>query len=136
MLRATGRSVEVQNYIDNTGVQVADVVVGFHYLEKKSLAEIEKLASGERFDYVCWDLYARVSAYYKQNPESLTWRQATLHAIEAGDGETAKLAHTIADAIVLAHLETMRRLGIIYDVLPRESEILHLEVLGGGIPVA
>ena len=127
MLRASGDAVEVQNYIDNTGVQVADVVVGFHYLEKQSVAEVAALARGPRFDYVCWDLYARVSQYFKEHPETEKWRSETLHAIEANEGAQAEMAHVVADAIVLCHLATMRRLGIIYDVLPRESEILHLK---------
>jgi arginyl-tRNA synthetase len=127
MLRATGRRVEVQNYIDNTGVQVADVAVGFAHLEGKSPEEVQRLADGEKFDYLCWDLYARVSAYYKERPEALNWRQAALHAIEAGEGEIAEVARIVADAIMLAHLRTMRRLGITYDVLPRESEILRLK---------
>ena len=58
MLRAIGENVEVQNYIDNTGVQVADVVVGFRHLENKSPAEIRELIETTRFDYVCWDVYA------------------------------------------------------------------------------
>ncbi len=129
MLRARGNQVEVQNYIDNTGVQVADVVVGFHYLEKKSVAGVQALLADPavRFDYYCWDLYARTSSYYKQDEEALKWRSATLHAIEAGEGEIAELAHLVADAIVKAHLKTMLRLGVEYDVLPRESEILHLK---------
>jgi arginyl-tRNA synthetase len=128
MLRARGHQVEVQNYIDNTGVQVADVVVGFHYLEQKGPADVQALIDDPqaRFDYYCWDLYARTSAYYKDHPESLAWRTATLHAIESGEGEVAELAHLVADAIVQAHLATMLRLGVEYDVLPRESEILHL----------
>ena len=129
MLRAGGKRVEVQNYIDNTGVQVADVVVGFHYLEKKTLADVQALLADPavRFDYYCWDLYAHTSSYYKDHPESLPWRSATLHAIEAGEGEVAELAHLVADAIVKAHLKTMLRLDVEYDVLPRESEILHLK---------
>jgi arginyl-tRNA synthetase len=129
MLRSGGQRVEVQNYIDNTGVQVADVVVGFHYLEKKSLADVEALLADPavRFDYYCWDLYAHTSSYYQDHPESLAWRKDTLHAIEAGDGEIAELAHMVADAIVEAHLKTMLRLDVEYDVLPRESEILHLK---------
>ncbi|MFB3779374.1 MAG: arginine--tRNA ligase [Bryobacteraceae bacterium] len=127
MLRASGRRVEAQNYIDNTGVQVADVVVGFHYLEKKSAAEVARLAAADRFDYLCWDLYARVSSHYQGNPEALKWRQDALHAIEEGEGELAELAHIVADAIVGCHLKTMLRLGVEYDVLPRESEILHLK---------
>ncbi|MDQ6759050.1 MAG: arginine--tRNA ligase [Acidobacteriota bacterium] len=129
MLRAIGHTVEVQNYIDNTGVQVADVVVGFEHLQKATLDQVRALAANpdSPFDYLCWDIYARTSAHYKEHPEALALRQQTLHAIEAGADGTAKLAHLIADAIVNAHLATMMRLGIEYDVLPRESEILHLQ---------
>jgi arginyl-tRNA synthetase len=129
MLRARGNRVEVQNYIDNTGVQVADVVAGFHFLEQKTPSDVGALITSEdtRFDYVCWDLYARTSQYYKDNPDALAWRAATLQAIEAGEGELAELAHLVADAIVNAHLTTMLRLNVQYDVLPRESEILHLQ---------
>jgi arginyl-tRNA synthetase len=127
MLRAIGRNVEVQNYIDNTGVQVADVVVAFEHLEKKSPADVRKLIETTRFDYLCWDLYARMSGYYADHPEALEWRKATLHAIESGEDATSELAHLVSDAIVRAHLATMYRLNIEYDVLPRESEILHLK---------
>lgn len=129
MLRKRGRLVEVQNYIDNTGVQVADVVAAFHYLEKKTTAQVERLVADPdvRFDYLCWDFYARISGYYKEHPEALAWRSETLHAIEAGQNELAALGGVVADAIVRAHLRTMYRLGIEYDVLPRESEILHLK---------
>ena len=128
MLRARGRRVEVQNYIDNTGVQVADVVVGFHRWKGQSPDEVARLArEHERFDYLCWDLYARISAYYHKDPSALAWRQETLHAIEAGEGAAAEMAHIISDAIVRCHLKTMWRIGVVYDVLPRESEILHLE---------
>src|SRR5205085_6691083 len=128
MLRACGRRVEVQNYIDNTGVQVADVVVGFHHLENKNLADVKALLADPavRFDYYCWDLYARISSYYKEHPESLAWRGRMLHSIEAGEGELAELAMLVADSIVEKHLATMLRLGVEYDVLPRESEILRL----------
>ena len=128
MLRALGNTVEIQNYIDNTGVQVADVVAGFHYLEKKTPAEVAALLQDEQpFDYLCWDLYARTSQYYKDHPEALGWRAETLHSIESGHGELAEMAHLVSDAIVNAHLATMLRLNIQYDVLPRESEILHLQ---------
>jgi len=127
MLRAIGRNVEVQNYIDNTGVQVADVVVAFEHLEKKSPADVRRLIETTRFDYLCWDLYARMSGYYADHPEALEWRKSTLHAIESGEGSTSELAHLVSDAIVHAHMATMYRLNIEYDVLPRESEILHLK---------
>ncbi|PYT13969.1 MAG: arginine--tRNA ligase [Acidobacteria bacterium] len=128
MMRAAGGTVEVQNYIDNTGVQVADVVVAFRHLEKRTPAEVCALVAGPaRFDYVCWDLYTKISSYYEEHPDATAWRQETLHAIEAGEGVEAELAHLISDAIVVAHLNTMWRLNIVYDVLPRESEILHLK---------
>jgi arginyl-tRNA synthetase len=126
LLRFAERDVDVQNYIDNTGVQVADVVVGFLHLEKKSRAEIELLAGQPRFDYYCWDLYARVSQWYEQDKQNLQVRLKTLHEIEEGGNETAALADLISVAVLKRHLETMERLDIEYDFLPRESEILHL----------
>jgi len=126
LLRYAGREVDVQNYIDNTGVQVADVVVGFLYQEKQSRAEIEQLASQPRFDYYCWDLYARASQWYEQDKQNLQVRLKTLHEIEAGGNETAALADLISVAVLRRHLETMDRLDIEYDFLPRESEILGL----------
>jgi len=126
LLRYAGREVDIQNYIDNTGVQVADVVVGFIHLEKKSRAEIEALARAPRFDYYCWDLYARVSQWYEQDKQNQQARIETLHAIEDGASETAAIADLISTAVLRRHLETMDRLDIEYDFLPRESEILHL----------
>ncbi|MFZ0318597.1 MAG: arginine--tRNA ligase [Candidatus Sulfotelmatobacter sp.] len=126
LLRFAGREVDIQNYIDNTGVQVADVVVGFTQIEKKSLAEIQALASQPRFDYCCWDLYARVSRWYEQDKQNLQVRAKTLHAIEDAASETAAIAELISTAVLRRHLETMDRLDIEYDFLPRESEILHL----------
>ena len=126
LLRFAGREVDVQNYIDNTGVQVADVVVGFVHLEKKSRAEIEQLARQPRFDYYCWDLYARTSQWYGENKENLQVRLQALHAIEEGGNETALIADLISVAVLRRHLETMDRLDIEYDFLPRESEILRL----------
>ncbi len=126
LLRYADREVDVQNYIDNTGVQVADVVVGFIHLEKKSRSEIEQLARQLRFDYYCWHLYARVSQWYEQEKENQKARIETLRAIEAGNNDTAAIAELISVAVLRRHLETMDRLDIEYDFLPRESEILHL----------
>ena len=126
LLRFAGREVDIQNYIDNTGVQVADVVVGFTQIEKKSLPEIQALASQPRFDYYCWDLYARVSQWYEQDRQNLQVRAKTLHGIEDASSETAAIAELISTAVLRRHLETMDRLDIDYDFLPRESEILHL----------
>jgi len=126
LLLYAGREVDVQNYIDNTGVQVADVVVGFLYLEKKSRVEIEQLAAQPRFDYHCWDLYARVSHWYAEDKQNQQARAKMLHEIEIGNNETSLIADLISVAVLRRHLETMDRLDIEYDFLPRESEILHL----------
>jgi arginyl-tRNA synthetase len=126
LLRSAGREVDVQNYIDNTGVQVADVVVGFTHIEKKSRGEIEALTRQPRFDYYCWDLYARVSQWYAEDKQNLQVRSQTLHGIEDASTETAAIAELISVAVLRRHLETMDRLDIEYDFLPRESEILHL----------
>ena len=126
LLRYAGREVDIQNYIDNTGVQVADVVVGFMHLEKKSRTEIEVLTRQSRFDYYCWDLYARVSQWYETDPQNKQIRLQTLHAIEDARSETAAVADIISTAVLRRHLETMDRLDIEYDFLPRESEILNL----------
>jgi arginyl-tRNA synthetase len=127
ILRHAGGRVEVQNYIDNTGVQVADVVVGFLHMERKSAADVRRLAAAPRFDYLCWDLYARVTQFFEEDKTRLALRGEILKAIEDGRGEAAEIAHLVADAIVACHLRSMARLGITYDLLPRESEILQLK---------
>jgi arginyl-tRNA synthetase len=129
LLRFRGHSVEVQNYIDNTGVQVADVVIGFAHLDKKSLEDVQKLVeggSGQRFDYYCWDLYARVSQFYAEKPEALSLRSETLKTIEEGNGELAQMADLVSHTITRLHLETMQRINVRYDLLVQESEILRL----------
>jgi arginyl-tRNA synthetase len=133
----SGYDVGVQNYIDNTGVQVADVVVGLVHLEGKTVESTRELftelmETNTRIDYYCWDLYARVSQWYTGTTDAAELaarkklRLDTLHALEAGDNETAEIADLVATSVLRRHLETMERLGIEYDFLPRESEILSL----------
>ena len=122
LLQARGHEVLTQNYIDDTGVQVADVIVGFEQLEKKSLAEVRAIDS--RFDYYCWDLYARVFEWYGEVKERKALQAETLHAIEKHEGPTAELGEHVAARIVRAHIATMARLDIGYDLLVRESDIL------------
>jgi arginyl-tRNA synthetase len=124
VLRHRGRDVGIQNYIDDTGVQVADVVVGFLHIEKKGLAEVERIEG--KFDDYCWDLYARVGDFYAEDPARRRLQAETLHAVEAGDNETARLAAYVAARIVDCHLDTMERLAIRYDLLAHESDILRL----------
>ncbi len=126
-LRYRGENVEVQNYIDDTGVQVADVVVGFLHLEHKSFEDVKAIAEGdERFDYVCWDLYARVSDYYAEDRDRTRLRENTLKAIEENTEPEGPLGAYIAERIVRCHLATMERIDVRYDLLPWESDILRL----------
>jgi arginyl-tRNA synthetase len=125
-LRFRRRDVEVQNYIDDTGVQVADVVVGFRHLEHLDLDAVRALADSTRFDYYCWDLYARVTEWYDQDKTRLAVRAETLHEIEHGSDPSASLGAFVADRIVRCHLVTMARLGIDYDLLTWEGDILRM----------
>ena len=127
LLRHSGRRVEVQNYIDNTGVQVADVVLGFLHLEKKSLAEVRALTEEPKFDYLCWDLYTRVTLFLAEDKARLELRGQILKEIEEGHGDAAKMGEIVATAINYCHLHTLDRLGIDYDLLTQESDILHLK---------
>ena len=131
----SGCAVGVQNYIDNTGVQVADIVVAIQHIKGLNLTETrewltEQLESNIRLDYICWDLYAQVSQWYDADPNEAPARKKfrldTLHELEAGGNETADIAELVSTGILRRHLQTMQRLGIEYDFLPRESEILHL----------
>jgi arginyl-tRNA synthetase len=127
LLRHGGVPVEVQNYIDDTGVQVADVVVGFQHLEHKTLDDVRAIADATRFDYYCWDLYAKVTEWYDADKARLKIRSETLHAIEHGGNDTAALGAFIADRIVRCHLKTMARLNVDYDLLTWEGDILRLK---------
>jgi arginyl-tRNA synthetase len=133
----SGYALGVQNYIDNTGVQVADVVVGLTKLKGMNLDDVKQWVSAcQRLgptpvDYLCWDLYAEVSKWYEEDPEEIAERKKlrldTLHELEVGGNATSEIAEYISMAVLKRHLETMQRLGIEYDFLPRESEILHLK---------
>ncbi|MDX1644207.1 MAG: arginine--tRNA ligase [Thermoanaerobaculia bacterium] len=125
VLERVGYDVEVQNYIDDTGVQLADVVVGFLDLERRTLDEIAALP--EPFDHHCWDLYAEVGRWYEEDGERLALRRRTLHELESGEGERAEVGRLVARRVVARHLATMDRLSIGYDLLTHESAILTLD---------
>ena len=132
-LRRLGRRVEVQNYIDDTGVQVADLVVGFRVLRGEELVDVRAkydegllAARGERFDVLAWDLYAEVTRFYEGDHERLAHRNETLHAMETGSNPVAELAAYVAQRMVRHHLRTMDRIAVRYDLLPKESDILAL----------
>ena len=127
ILRHAGNRVQIQNYIDNTGVQVADVVIGFLRMEQRSAVGVKMMVHEPKFDYHCWDLYAKATHFFAEDKvRAAKLRGETLRAIEEDKGEDAEVAQVIADAIVSCHLRTMARLDIGYELLARESEILHL----------
>ena len=129
LLRFQGRPVEVQNYIDDTGVQVADVVVGFSELEGRDLDAVRALAdsAAPSFDYYCWDLYARVTEWYAGDESRLEVRRRVLHDVEHGGNARADMAALVADRIVRCHLRTMARMNVDYDLLTWEGDILRLQ---------
>jgi len=127
VLRFRGTPVEVQNYIDDTGVQVADVIVGFKEIEGLTLADVERIASTTRFDYYCWDLYSRVTEWYDADKARLDIRAKALHDLEHGGTDVSAMGALIVDRIVRAHLRTMARLNIEYDLLTYEGDILRLK---------
>src|SRR5262249_23552761 len=97
VLRFCGTPVEVQNYIDDLGVQVADIVVGFRALEQQTLDGVRDIADTTRFDYYCWDLYSRVTEWYEADRSHLAMRAAALHDLEHGIGETAAIGAFVVD---------------------------------------
>lgn len=124
-LRANGYPVEIQNYIDDTGVQLADVVVGFLDLRKMSLEDVAEIP--EPFDYLCWDLYGEVGRWYEEDSEHLEYRRITLRQLEEGEGERADMGRLVCRRVVRRHLATMRRIDVPYDLLTHESAILGLD---------
>ncbi len=136
-LRQLGRRVEIQNYIDDTGVQVADLVVGFLELRGEDLAAVRANYGAEalrerglRFDYLAWDLYAEVTRFYEADDKRLARRHETLRAMEQGGNPIAALADYLAQRMVRHHLNTMDRIGVRYDLIPKESDILALNFWG------
>ena len=122
ILRGLGYPVEVQNYIDDTGVQLADVVVGFLDLRGWSLQQVAE--APEPFDFLCWDLYSEVGRWYEGDEARRVHRRETLHALETGEGERNEVGRLVARRVVHCHLATMARLGIGYDLLTHESDVL------------
>ena len=123
LLRARGNRVEVQNYIDDTGAQVADVLVGIRNLGLSP-------RDGEPFDRFCSRVYVEVCRRYEREPELTELRVQTLRQIEGRQGEVARAAKDLAGKIVDAHLQTMSRVGVSYDLLTWESDIIELGFLG------
>src|SRR5207302_10067332 len=110
ILRHAGKRVQIQNYIDNTGVQVADVVIGLLQMERVTPLWVKNRTAEPKFDYYCWDLYAKATNFLAEDkPRAAKLRGETLKSIEEGQGEDAEVAQVVVDAIVGCHLRTMAR---------------------------
>ncbi len=119
ILKRAGYDLSVLNYIDDTGVQVADIIVGFLYLGMKP--EIE----GTKFDHYCGDeVYVKVNEAYEESPEVLERRKEVLKQLEEGEGPIAEFAEKVIKRVVEEQLKTCWRLGAEYDLLNWESHIL------------
>jgi arginyl-tRNA synthetase len=131
ILTAAGHTVEACNYIDDTGVQVVDVVTAMLYLHAPRYdgggdfsAVWAKAETGQSFDYYCWDLYTEVQGAFEADAELKAKRDAVMHEIEHGGSPIARFAKELATRIVRCHLGTMERLQVFYDLLNWESDIL------------
>ncbi len=131
-----GYKVERENYIDDTGVQVAATLLGFIGKENidklndsKFLDElkkrIEEIESKQKLDIYCWDLYTEV--YKKYSEEELEkLLKKVLHEIENPESLFHSFAKWFTERIFLCHLQTLKKIDIFFDFLPRESDIVTL----------
>jgi arginyl-tRNA synthetase len=131
VLEWLGFSTEVCNYIDDTGLQVVDVVTALLYLDPPSYTEGSdfkgiwaKVPEDQPFDYFCWDLYAHFQNELERNSFLIEKREEVLHQIEGGTHPVASFAKELAVKIVQSHLETVAQLSVFYDLLNWESDII------------
>ena len=117
VLRKSGYSVEVENYIDDTGVQVADILLALKLLKRKQ-------PKSQSFDYFCWDIYSEINRLYKKKPELLEKRKNLLQRLEKRDLFVSNYARNVAKKIIKAHLESCKNFNIFFDLLVWESDIL------------
>ena len=126
LLRHQGVPVEVHNYIDDTGVQVADVVLGFVDLGGLDADAVRSIP--DPFDYACWDLYTEVTARLQSDERLASRRREVLLALERGTGVEAEVGAVVVERIIRRHLATMARREIEYDLLVHEADIISMDL--------
>ncbi|MEC4848136.1 MAG: arginine--tRNA ligase [Nitrosarchaeum sp.] len=120
ILKKSNYKVNVLNYVDDSGLQVADIIVGF-----KHLGFDQKSPTGKKFDHYCGDdVYVKTTEKYEQDPNFEEIRKNTLKELEDGASETAKFADMITRRVLENQLETCWNLGVYYDCLNFESQII------------
>jgi arginyl-tRNA synthetase len=122
--RFLGYEVEVQNYIDDTGIQIADVVWGLLHYQKKDLAAIKNITALAPY---LWDLYAEVNQAFSTNEKFAAERREVHKKIEDKINPEYEACLYIAQQVLLDHIRTMARLDIQYDLLARESDVIALD---------
>ena len=120
ILEKSNYKVNVLNYVDDSGLQVADIIVGFRYFGFE-----QDPPSGKKFDHYCGDdVYVKTTKKYESDPNLEEIRKKTLKELEEENSETAKFADKITRRVLSSQLETCWNLGVLYDCLNFESQII------------
>ena len=120
ILEKAGYKVNVLNYIDDSGLQVADIIVGF-----KHFGYAQEPPNGKKFDHYCGDdVYVKTTEKYEGDSSLEEIRKNVLKELEDGDSETAKFGDRITRRVLSGQLETCWNFGVTYDCLNFESQII------------
>jgi len=120
ILKKSNFKVNVLNYVDDSGLQVADIIVGFRHFGFSQQPPL-----GKKFDHYCGDdVYVKTTEKYEQDPSLEEIRKNTLKELEDGNSETAQFADKITRRVLESQLETCWNLGVFYDCLNFESQII------------
>ncbi|PIW35195.1 MAG: arginine--tRNA ligase, partial [Nitrosopumilales archaeon CG15_BIG_FIL_POST_REV_8_21_14_020_33_23] len=126
ILKKSNYKVHVLNYVDDSGLQVADIIVGFRHLGFD-----QQSPTGKKFDHYCGDdVYVKTTEKYEQDPSFEEIRKNILKELEDGTSETAKFADSITRRVLENQLETCWNLGVYYDCLNFESQIIRSGLWG------
>ncbi len=120
ILKKVNYKVNILNYIDDSGLQVADIIVGFKHLG----FDLES-PEGKKFDHYCGDdVYVKTTEKYESDSSLEEIRKNVLKELEDGNSETAKFADKITRKVLANQLETCWNLSVSYDCLNFESQII------------
>lgn len=126
ILRKRGHTVHVLNYVDDSGLQVADMVLGFTRLGFSTTPP-----DGQKFDEYCGDtVYVQTTSMCEGDQSLQEERRRILRRIEEGNNEDAAMAESVTGRVLAAQLETCWRLGARYDLLNYESQIVRSGLWG------
>ncbi len=121
ILRKGNFDVKVLNYVDDSGLQVADIIVGF-----TELGFSQEPPGNEKFDHYCGDtVYVKTTEKYETDKKLEEKRHEILKQIEDSSSDISKMAQTITRKVLNEQLKTVWNLGVFYDCLNFESQIIH-----------